>query len=184
MHNLSFRAALPLLFATFAISASAQDDVKSTPIAEDSSIAEAYESNQKQHDSGSEIPTLEPRTYMGETVMVPTDTQDYTPKNPSWWSRVRANGAIQTEFMVPLQDKALMTQDYDSPVLNNTYFDFTLNAPYVSAGARFQFTKWPLPGFDQATMPGFAGWGVPYFWITGKYISQALTSCRQPEHPA
>ncbi|MDE6234500.1 MAG: hypothetical protein K2M56_01970 [Muribaculaceae bacterium] len=158
MPNLSFRAALPLLFAALSMPAIAQD-ASSATLPSDSADIE-----------------LIPRTYLGETVMVPTSKEDYVPQNPSWWSRVRASGAIQTEFMVPLQDEALMTQEYDSKVLNNTYFDFTLNAPYVSAGARFQFTKWPLPGFDEKTMPGFAGWGVPYFWVTGKYKWAQITA--------
>lgn len=110
---------------------------------------------------------FEPRTYMGETVMVPSAPSDYVPKSPSWWSRVRATGSLQTEFMVPVKDAVLDTEaeKYAADVLNNTYFDFTLNAPYISAGARFQFTKWPLPGF----VDEFRGWGVPYFWATGKY---------------
>ncbi len=151
MSNLHFRAALPLLFAALAMPAAAQSDLQSVQPADSSKVEYI------------------PGTYLGQPVMVASTPSDYSLKNPSWWSKVRATGAIQTEFMVPIKDEALMTQDYDSKVLNNTYFDFTLNAPYVSAGARFQFTKWPLPGFDEKTMPGFAGWGIPYFWVTGKY---------------
>ena len=47
-------------------------------------------------------------------------------------------------------------------MLNNTYFDLTVNAPHVSVGARFQWAKWPLPGYDK----DFGGWGVPYIWGT------------------
>ena len=108
-----------------------------------------------------------PRVYRGETVMVPESSADYTPEKPSWWSRVRAMGAIQTEFHVPIYDEAIMTPKYDQPVLNNTFFDFTVNAPYISVGARFQWTKWPLPGLYE--IKGYAGWGVPYFWATGRY---------------
>ena len=64
-----------------------------------------------------------PRVYRGETVMVPESSADYTPEKPSWWSRVRAMGAIQTEFHVPIYDEAIMTPKYDQPVLNNTFFD-------------------------------------------------------------
>lgn len=113
---------------------------------------------------------LVPRTYEGKTVMVP-DVAPQAPKD-SWWSKVRATGSIQTEFMVPMQDEAINTQDYEKPVLNNTYFDFTVNAPYISAGARFQWTKYPLPGYD----PDFAGWGVPYFWATGRYKWLQITA--------
>lgn len=156
MPNLSFRAALPLLMAAIALPGMATGTNTSDSAAQDT--------------------TLVKRTYMGETVLVPTSQNDYVLKSPSWWSKVRATGSIQTEFMVPLKDEALMTRDYDSKVLNNTYFDFTVNAPYVSAGARFQFTKWPLPGFEELSMPGFAGWGVPYFWVSGKYKWAQITA--------
>lgn len=156
MPNILFRASIPLLFAAMAMTASAGNDSKDP----DESVA------------------LTERDYMGKTVEVAQSPADYTPVKPSWWSGVRATGSIQSEFMVPLNDASLgiKADDYPSPVLNNTYFDFTVNAPYVSAGARFQFTKWPLPGFEETTMPGFAGWGVPYFWVTGKYKWAQLTA--------
>lgn len=157
MPNISFRAAIPLLFAAMAMSASATETVS-------------------ENDEKSVVMTE--RKYQGETVSVPESTSDYMPEKPSWWSGVRATGSIQSEFMVPMNDPSLGIEvdDYPAKVLNNTYFDFTVNAPYVSAGARFQFTKWPLPGFQEAQMPGFAGWGVPYFWLTGKYKGFQLTA--------
>ena len=118
---------------------------------------------------------IQPRKYMGETVMVPTTEKDYAPAKPSWWSQVRATGSIQTEFMVPMKDAELnFTKEKwgGKSVLNNTYFDFTVNAPYISAGARFQWTKYPLPGY----VSEFSGWGVPYFWATGKYKWFQLTA--------
>lgn len=93
-------------------------------------------------------------------------------KKPSWWRQIRATGSVQTEFLIPFEDAGIGTGTYDKDVLNNTYFDLTVNAPYVSVGARFQWTKWPLPGFEK----DFAGWGVPYFWATGKYKWAQLTA--------
>lgn len=157
MPNITFRAALPLLFAAMAMSASANNGAEE----KDNSVV------------------MTEREYMGKTVEVPQSNADYAPVNPSWWSGVRATGSIQSEFMVPLNDSSLgiEAKNYPSPVLNNTYFDFTVNAPYVSAGFRFQFTKWPLPGFEETSMMGkFAGWGVPYFWVTGKYKWAQLTA--------
>lgn len=110
----------------------------------------------------------EPRTYMGTTVQAATDSHDFTPTQPSWWDQVRVNGAIQTEFHVPVKDDLTKDEGYmDEKVLNNTYFDLTISAPYISLGGRFEFAKWPLPAFYKTE--GFAGWGVPYFWATGKY---------------
>lgn len=80
----------------------------------------------------------------------------------TWLKQVRANGAIQTEFLIPYNFKGDKTGDYEKDVLNNTYFDLTVNAPHLSIGARFQWTKWPLPGYDK----DFGGWGVPYIWGT------------------
>lgn len=86
----------------------------------------------------------------------------------SWWRQIRVNGAVQTEFHFPIHNSVTAGQGYtDKKVLNNTYFDLTINAPYVSIGGRFEFAKWPLPAFYDT--PGYAGWGVPYMWATGRY---------------
>ncbi len=123
--------------------------------------------------SEAEADTLEmqQRTYMGQRVMVPVE--EYKPETSSWLKKIRANGTLQTDFLFNEYDKGLGNDHFDQIVRNNTYFDFTLSAPYVSAGARFEFMKWPLPGFDQ--QKDFAGWGVPYFWATGTYKGYSLT---------
>lgn len=113
---------------------------------------------------------VEPRTYMGHTVMA--EETNFQPEKASWWSKVRATGSIQTEFLIPYNFKGKKTGDYEKDVLNNTYFDFTVNAPYISVGARFQWAKWPLPGYEK----DFAGWGVPYIWATGSYKCWQLTA--------
>ncbi len=99
------------------------------------------------------------------------DNSEHHSAVSEWAKKIRVSGAVQTEFLIPYNFKGKMTGDYEKDVLNNTYFDLTINAPYISAGARFQWTKWPLPGYDK----DFGGWGVPYIWATGSYKSWQLT---------
>ncbi len=99
------------------------------------------------------------------------DASEHHSAFSDWAKKIRVSGAVQTEFLIPYNFKGKMTGDYEKDVLNNTYFDLTINAPYISAGARFQWTKWPLPGYDK----DFGGWGVPYIWATGSYKSWQLT---------
>ena len=92
-----------------------------------------------------------PSTYVeGQRKLTSTYIEKATDKDKddSWWRKIRATGSIQSEFLIPYDFKGDKTGEYEKDVLNNTYFDFTLNAPYVSVGARFQWAKWPLPGYD------------------------------------
>lgn len=95
----------------------------------------------------------------------------------NWFRQIRFNGSVQSEFLIPVTDGGLGIKHtdrsvYAADVLNNTYFDLNLNAPYFSAGARFEWAKWPLPGYEK----DFEGWGVPYFWATGNYKWFTLTA--------
>jgi len=111
-----------------------------------------------------------PRTTFNQISHKLDNTNTKNPDN-SWWSKVRATGSIQSEFLIPEEDQAIETGPKEHDVLNNTFFDLTVNAPYISIGGRFQFTKWPLPGYEK----DFAGWGVPYLWATGSYKWAKLT---------
>lgn len=116
-------------------------------------------------------------TVLEEENIVPVSPQTApaTPATPSWWKQIRVNGAVQTEFHFPVHNSLTADQGYaDKKVLNNTYFDLTINAPYLSLGGRFEFAKWPLPAFYDT--PGYAGWGVPYMWATGRYKWFQLTA--------
>ncbi len=98
-------------------------------------------------------------------------------KEPNWFRKIRLTGSVQTEFLIPVTDAGMGIPHtdrnvYAADVLNNTYFDLTLNAPYLSLGGRFEWAKWPLPGFEK----DFEGWGVPYFWATGRYKWASLTA--------
>lgn len=114
---------------------------------------------------------IAPRVYMGDTVTAKVSNYEEPYKPSSWIKKVRINGSVQTEFLIPQVDDAIGTGEYEKDVLNNTYFDLTISAPYIAIGGRFQWTKWPLPGYEN----DFAGWGVPYFWATGNYKWAQLT---------
>lgn len=127
--------------------------------------------------SPTEISVVSALTASGSQEEITGTTPPGTPeaKPLSWWRQIRVNGAIQTEFHVPIHDNVTADQGYaNKPLLNNTYFDLTINAPYLSIGGRFEFAKWPLPAFYDT--PGYAGWGVPYMWATGRYQWAQITA--------
>lgn len=81
------------------------------------------------------------------------------------------SGALQTDMLFPEEDAAIGTGTYDDKFLSNTYLDLTLNSKYVTAGARLELLQKPLPGYE----PDFAGGGLPYLFVTGRYKWAELT---------
>lgn len=81
-------------------------------------------------------------------------------------------GSIQSDVLIPQEDEKIKTGTYDDWALTNTYAELQLLSKYVTAGARLEFLEYPLPGFEK----DFKGWGVPYFYITGKYKKIELTA--------
>ena len=86
------------------------------------------------------------------------------------------HGSIQSDILFPQKDSAIIPPDqyeklYNKFALTNTYLDLNLLNQYVDAGTRFEFLKYPLPGYEA----GFAGWGIPFFYATGKYKKIKLT---------
>lgn len=82
------------------------------------------------------------------------------------------SGSIQSDVLIPQEDESIGTGTYDDWGLTNTYAELHLLNQYVRAGARLEFTEFPLPGFEN----DFKGWGVPYFYVTGKYKGIELTA--------
>ena len=81
---------------------------------------------------------------------------------------VTLNGSIQSDILLPQEDKAIGTKyDSNSDILTNTYADLHLRSKWVDAGARVEFMEYPLPGFER----DFQGWGVPYIYVKGKFGS-------------
>lgn len=88
------------------------------------------------------------------------------------FSQVTLSGSIQSDILIPQDDEKIGTEHYDDKVLTNTYVDLKLGSKYVEAGGRFEFLKYPLPGYET----DLKGWGVPHFYVKGHYKSVELTA--------
>ena len=87
-------------------------------------------------------------------------------------SQITVNGSIQSDILFPQDDDKIGTEHSEDKVLTNTYLDLKLGSKYVDAGARFEFLKYPLPGYE----PDFKGWGVPHFYVKGHYKNVEITA--------
>lgn len=85
---------------------------------------------------------------------------------------VAFHGSVQADILFPQEDEAIGTGVYDHKILFNTYADLNMISKYVDAGARVEFMKWPLPGYES----DFAGWGVPHIYAKGRYKGFELTA--------
>ena len=86
-------------------------------------------------------------------------------------AQVTLSGTIQSDILIPEEDEKIGTEHYSDWGLTNTYVDLKLGSEYVDAGARFEFLKYPLPGYE----PDFKGWGVPHMYVKGHYKNVELT---------
>ena len=89
---------------------------------------------------------------------------------------ISLHGNIQSDMLFPQEDAAIIPLDlyekfYNKFMLMNTYLDLNLLSQYVDTGTRFEWLKYPLPGYEN----DFAGWGLPYFYATGKFKKIKLT---------
>ncbi len=86
--------------------------------------------------------------------------------------KVVLHGSVQSDVLVPEEDEKIGTGTYNDWGLTNTYADLNLMSKYVDAGARLEFTEFPLPGFE----PDFKGWGVPHIYVKGKLKGVDITA--------
>ena len=86
-------------------------------------------------------------------------------------AQVTFSGSVQSDILFPQDDEKIGTEHSDDKVLTNTYLDLKLGSRYVDAGARLEFLKFPLPGYE----PDFKGWGVPHIYVKGHYKNAELT---------
>ncbi len=81
------------------------------------------------------------------------------------------SGSIQSDVLLPEQDKKIGAIKTNDDLLTNTYAELNAMSKYVDAGGRLEYLEHPLPGFEK----DFKGWGVPYFYVKGKLKGQELT---------
>ena len=86
-------------------------------------------------------------------------------------SGISVSGSIESNIYIPQYDEAIGTERYGEWALTNTYANVDVESRYIDAGARFEFLKHPLPGYEEQ----FRGWGVPYYYIKGKIKGAELT---------
>lgn len=86
--------------------------------------------------------------------------------------KVVLHGSVQSDVLIPEEDEKIGTGTYSDWGLTNTYADLNLMSKYVDAGARLEFTEFPLPGFE----PDFKGWGVPHIYVKGKLKGVDITA--------
>lgn len=86
--------------------------------------------------------------------------------------KVVLHGSVQSDVLIPEEDEKIGTGTYSDWGLTNTYTDLNLMSKYVDAGARLEFTEFPLPGFE----PDFKGWGVPHIYVKGKLKGVDITA--------
>ena len=86
-------------------------------------------------------------------------------------NKIQLTGSIQSDVLIPQEDEKMGTEDYSEWGLTNTFVELNATSKYVDAGARLEYLDHPLPGFEK----DYAGWGVPYFYVKGKYKNAELT---------
>ncbi len=102
---------------------------------------------------------------------LPLAAQDDTSQSNDTSKGVVVTGSVMSDILIPETDHKIGT-DKEHWAQTNTYADVNIMSKYVDAGARFEFTQYPLPGFD----PDFKGWGIPYVYVKGKYKWAELTA--------
>ena len=98
---------------------------------------------------------------MGNTSLFAQDESD----------RLHLSGSIQSDILLPQKDSTTGAEATEGRFLTNTYVDLKLTSRYVEAGARLEYMRHPLPGFEN----DFKGWGVPYAYLKGRYKNAELT---------
>lgn len=85
--------------------------------------------------------------------------------------KIVVSGSVQSDILIPQEDKTIGTEEVNDWALTNTYADVNVMSKHFDGGARFEFLEHPLPGFEDK----FKGWGVPNVYIKAHYDKWNLT---------
>ena len=58
------------------------------------------------------------------------------------------HGSVQADVLFPEADEEIGLKPDKHKILFNTYADLNMISRYVDAGIRFEYMKFPLPGFE------------------------------------
>lgn len=76
-------------------------------------------------------------------------------------NKVTVSGSIQSDVLIPQDDSKIGTEETSHWGLTNSYADIQIGSKYVDAGARVEFMRFPLPGFEK----DFKGWGLANAYV-------------------
>lgn len=85
--------------------------------------------------------------------------------------KITVSGSIQSDILIPQDDDKIGTEETNDWALTNTYADVSVMSKHIDGGARFEFLKHPLPGFEK----DFKGWGVPNIYLKAHLKNWNLT---------
>lgn len=83
------------------------------------------------------------------------------------------SGSVQADVLFPQADAKIGTGKQSRKMLSNVYAETHLMSKHVDAGARMEYLKHPLPGFEKDFATGV---GIPYFYVKGKLKNVELTA--------
>ncbi len=85
--------------------------------------------------------------------------------------KLKLTGSVQTDVLLSEKDEEIGTEVGNEKFLSNTYITLDAQSAYVDAGARLEYKRNPLPGFE----PDFAYSGLTSLYVKGRYKQVELT---------
>ena len=79
--------------------------------------------------------------------------------------KVTVNGSIQSDILIPQDDKAIGAEKDGDWAKTNTYVDLSAAYKHLGAGLRVEYLDHPLPGFEA----DMKGWGLMHAYLRLKY---------------